>query len=61
VRRRRVPLAVAWPPHGGTAAARAIGGGEAAAWPGAGDREERMGRKRQGVREREPRAWDFWI
>ena len=42
VRRRRVPLAVA----------RATGGGEATVRPGAGDREERVGGKRQGVRER---------
>jgi hypothetical protein len=47
---------VARPPHGGAAAARAAGGGKAAARPGAGDREERVGGKRHGVRERESRA-----
>jgi hypothetical protein len=46
VRRLRVPLAVARPPRGGAAAA----------WPGAGDREARVGVKRQSLRERAGRV-----
>jgi hypothetical protein len=53
--RRCVPLVVVRPPRGGAAEARTTSGGEAAAWPGAGDREERVGGKRQGVRERAAR------
>jgi hypothetical protein len=43
-------------PHGGAAMVWTPRGGAAAAWLGTGDREERVGGKRQGEREREPRA-----
>jgi hypothetical protein len=48
-------------PHGGAAVVWTPRGGAAAAWLGTGDREERVGGKRHGERERAARAWDFWI